>query len=99
MLAHPNTCEASFIAISKPLQILYAQNERKSREGNVVRGVLIVCSLTVLYVTTTHGFSSTCGWVPGMCFLSLFLMTRVASQAVHMLGGVEELRVAEDVYC
>lgn len=31
MLAHPNTCEASFIAILKPLQIFYAQNERKSR--------------------------------------------------------------------
>lgn len=65
-------------------------------EGNVLQGVLIVCSLTVFYVTTTHGFSSTCGWVPGMCFLSLLLMTRVASQAGHMLGGVEELRAAED---
>lgn len=39
MLAHPNTCETSFIAILKPLQIFYAQNERKSRgQGNVVGG-------------------------------------------------------------
>lgn len=95
MLAHPNTCEASFIAILKPWQVFYAQNERKSRgEGNVVQGILIVHSLTVFYVTTTHGFSSTCGWVPGMCFLSLFLMTQVTSHVVHMLGGDEPLQGA-----
>lgn len=54
-------------------------------EGNVVLGVLIVCSLSVFYVTTTHSFSSTYGWVPGMCFLSLFLMTWVTSLTLHML--------------
>lgn len=95
MSARPNTCAAFFIAILKPLQIFYALEEKqRRRECCSVGGVgggggsLIVCSLTVFYVTTTHGFSSTCGWVPGMCFLSLFLMTRVASQAAHMLGAV-----------
>lgn len=62
-------------------------DERESREeGNVVLGVLIVCSLSMFYVTTTHCFSSTYGWVPGMCFLSLFLMTWVTSLTLHMLG-------------
>lgn len=47
--------------------------------------VLIVRSLSVFYVTTTHCFSSPYGGLPGMCFLSLFLMTWVTSPAPHML--------------
>lgn len=67
-----------------------ASDETERREErSVVLGVVIVCSLSVFYVTTTHSFSSTYGEVPGICFLSLFLMTWVTSLTLHMLrrGG------------
>lgn len=60
--------------------------EEKQRRRECCLRVLIVCSLSVFYVTTTHCLSSTYGWVQGMCFLSLFLMTRVTSLTLHMLG-------------
>lgn len=60
--------------------------EGKQTRRECCSGVLIVCSLSVFYVTTTHCFSSTYGWVPGMCFLSLFLMTWVTSLTLHMLA-------------
>lgn len=60
-------------------------NDRKSRQrGMLFWGVLIVCSLSVFYVTTTHSFSFTYGWIPRICFLSLFLMTWVTSLTLHM---------------
>lgn len=58
---------------------------KTEEKGMFFLGVLIVCSVNVFYVITTHCFSSTYGWLPGMCFLSLVLMTWVTSLTLHML--------------
>lgn len=60
--------------------------EGKQRRRECCLGVLIVCSLSAFYVTTTHCFSFTYGWVPGMCFLSLFLMTWVIKTGTAHAG-------------
>lgn len=71
----------------KPLKmnLTYRWEWEKQRRRDCCSRVLIVCSLSLFYVTTTHCFSSTYGRVPGMCFLSLVLMTWVTSLTLHML--------------
>ena len=76
-----------YVKMPTDMSSAWGRDERENRgEGNVVLGVLIVGSLSVFYVTTTHCFSSTYGWATGMCFLSLVLMTWVTSLTLHMLA-------------